>query len=283
MAAELKGTAKLSNVLQDAMNYKNSNSFYGQARNAQLGINAIQGGIEGVEDSDIQKALGSLKSQKASAAIGGASAAIGGIGDILNTSMDMAQIEDTSTQHNQIDSMATIGTGDYGSYNDILTDYTRLSQIQPDTSYDSIRGGSTMERIGGVGKNIASGAMTGLQVGGPWGALAGAVVGLGAGIGGWITGNQNAKAESALLNAEYNNNQQIAQNNILKSTDKMANNQFSNMYRNRMANGGQLKKQADLRSFADAIMNKRKVADRTHSVGIEKKYVDGGLMIRIKK
>lgn len=282
MAAELKGQAKLADVLNTAMNYS-GNSFYAQGRNAQKGINAIQGGIDGAEDADIQKALGSLKSQKAASAIGGAATAVSGIGDILNTSMNMAQIEDTSTQHNQIDSMATIGTGDYGSYGDILTDYTRLSQVQPDTSYDSIRGGSTMERIGGVGKNIASGAMTGLQVGGPWGALAGAVVGLGAGIGGWITGNQNAKAESALLKAEYNNNQQIAQNNILKSTDKMADTQFSNMYRNRMAEGGRLKKQADLRTFADAIMNKRKVSDVTHSVGIEKKYVDGGLMIRIKR
>lgn len=282
MAAELKGQAKLADVLNTAMNYS-GNSFYAQGRNAQKGINAISGGIEGVEDADIQKAVGSLKSQKAASAVGGISTAIGGIGDILNTSMDMAQIEDTSTQHNQIDSMATIGTGDYSSYGDILTDYTRLSQMQPDTSYDSIRGGSTVERIGGVGKNIASGAMTGYQVGGPWGALAGAVVGLGAGIGGWITGNQNAKAESALLKAEYNNNQQIAQNNILKSTDKMAGIQFSNMYKNRMAEGGRLKKQADLRTFADAIMNRRKAADVTHSAGIEKKYVDGGLMIRIKK
>lgn len=282
MEAELKGTAKLADVLNTAMNYS-GNSFYSQARNAQKGINAIQGGIEGVEDADIQKALGSLKSQKAASAIGGISTAIGGIGDILNTSMDMAQIEDTSMQHNQIDSMATIGTGDYGSYNDILTDYTRLSQIQPDTSYDSIRGGSTIERIGGVGKNIASGAMTGWQVGGIWGAIAGAGAGLGTGIGSWITGNQNATAESSLLKAEENNNQQIAQNNIMKSTDKMANNQFSNMYRNRKAEGGRLKKQADLRSFADAIMNRRKVADVTRSIGVEKKYVDGGLMIRIKK
>lgn len=282
MAAELKGTAKLANVLQGAMNYS-GNSYYAQGKNAQLGINAIQGGIEGVEDADIQKALGSLKSQKAASGIGGAATAIGGIGDILNTSLSMAQIADTSAQHNQINSMTELGNSDYSSYGDILTDYTRLSQINPDISYDTVRGGSTTERIGGVGKSIASGAMTGLQVGGCWGALVGGIVGAGAGIGGWIAGNQNAKAETALLKAEYNNDYQIARNNIVKSTDKMADNQFSNMYRNRMAEGGRLKKQADLRSFADAIMNRRKVADVTRSAGIEKEYVDGGLMIRIKR
>ena len=60
---------------------------------------------------------------------------------------------------------------------------------------------STGEQIGNTLSATASGAMTGMQIGGPWGALIGGGVGLLAGGIGWALGDRNAQRESNRLNA----------------------------------------------------------------------------------
>jgi hypothetical protein len=80
--------------------------------------------------------------------------------------------------------------------------------------------------------------MTGLQVGGPWGALIGAVVGTGVGAAGAITGNVKARREASRLNTES----MIANNNFIKgfehNTKNIAMNNKNEALLNIAAEGG---------------------------------------------
>lgn len=102
-----------------------------------------------------------------------------------------------------------------------------------------------------LGKDALSGAMTGLSVGGPWGALIGGVVGLGkAGIQ-WAVNNANANEQMALNNRKAD----IAnQQNGIKFNDSVTNSQRLQLFNqlqqpydiNYAQNGGKLKKMKNI-------------------------------------
>jgi len=223
-------------------------------------------------------------SQKIDDTLGKVSSVLGGLTGVVSGMKQAAQLGDVSQQDNMIDSMSDIGSGNYDSYSQIMTDYSRLGEMSPDLSYDTIRGGSTGQRIGNVGSSALSGAMAGLKVGGAWGALAGGIIGLGAGIGGWISGDAKAHYRQGLMQARANNANDIAQANMLAATDAYKDSAFRNSYASRMAMGGRIeRKPMTVTDFADAVMGRQKASDRTHSAGISRRYVKGGLMVRIKK
>lgn len=104
---------------------------------------------------------------------GGASSVLGGITSIFNTSANLAKTADISGQNNTINEIENTGNQNYSSFDDIASSYNQISENNNnlDLSYDTIRGGSKGERVGGVLSSAATGAMTGLSVGGPWGCV----------------------------------------------------------------------------------------------------------------
>lgn len=185
-----------------------------------------------------------------------------GLTSIFNTSKNMANIADTSQQQNMIQDLGNIGSTQYSNWEQIGMDYDRFNNLQPNLSFDAIRGGSTEERVGSVLSNTATGAMTGLQVGGPWGALAGGIIGAGAGIGGWLVGDKDAETELKDLRLKRYLAQDRAMSNLVSGIDNYSNYQFKNGIGTMKKNGG-------------PIQRKR--------TPIKAEKVKGGTKIRIKR
>lgn len=127
------------------------------------------------------------------------SAGLSGATSILGTALDAAKIKDTNTEQSIIDDLASRET-DLGNYDSLEQLFTNTSFANTGYNWKDVRGMNEGQMAGAVLGATAQGAMTGLQVAGPWGALGGAVVGLGAGIGGVLTGNAKAKKEANRLN-----------------------------------------------------------------------------------
>lgn len=208
----------------------------------------------------------------------------GALTNIFNNTKQMAGIGDTSMQRNMIQDIGNVGTSKYGNWGQVMMDYDRLNSMQPDLSYDTIRGGSTKERVGGVLSNTATGAMTGLQVGGPWGALAGGVIGLGAGIGGWIAGDRRAELERDTLRLNQSLNQDRAMRNIAAGIEDYTDYEHRNNIRTLRAEGGQIqRKESSMKEFADRVLSRGRANDSTRSSGVIREKVNGGTKIRIKR
>ena len=276
--------AELYKKLQGAKTHT-GNNYISQISNARQSLGALKG-MDGVSAEQANKTKSAFNSEAASGTIGAIGAVGQGLGSIIGTTMDAASIADLSQQENTVAQMGSIGKSGYGSFDDIQQDYAQLGQLNNslDYSYDTVRGKSTGELVGDVFSTTAQGAMTGLTVGGPWGALAGAVVGLGAGLGGVFTGNAKARMASSLGQAEANRTTAIAQQNISKSADNLRDSTFDNAFANRASQGGQLqRKTLNIKEFSEMVLNRQRQADRTHSLGIVRQHCKGGTMIRIKR
>lgn len=214
----------------------------------------------------------------------GSSSVLGGLTAIQNASAANSHIADTSQQWGAINSMDTVGRGNYSSFDQLSSDYDSLRNMQPDLDYDTIRGGSTGERLGNTLSATMSGAAAGAQVGGVYGAIAGAAIGLGTSVVGWLDGHQKAKAEQSILQSQQNTAKEIAGLRMSAAADNLSTSNFNNAYANRAAEGGQLqRKTMNIRDFANAVLARRREADRTHSAGIVRTHCKGGTMIRIKR
>jgi hypothetical protein len=127
------------------------------------------------------------------------SAGLSGATSILGTALDAAKIKDTNTEQSIIDDLASKET-DLGNYDSLEQLFTNTSFANTGYNWKDVRGMNGWQMTGSALGATAQGAMTGLQVAGPWGALGGAVVGLGAGLGGIFAGNAKAKKEANRLN-----------------------------------------------------------------------------------
>lgn len=260
------------------------NNYFAQFSNANQGLQALNGAGLDTQSQQYQKAASGLKAQKGQAAAGSALAILGGATDILNNTFNAAQTADTSQQQGMIEDMSRIGSGDYNSFNQLASDYDSLNSIQPDLSYDAIRGGSTGERVGNVFSSTLSGATTGLTVGGPWGALAGAVVGLGSGIGGWLAGDAKAREEKRRLEIQARQAQNTATRNLAAANEGLMNTQFRAGVGNRSAQGGKIeRKQETIQEFAARALKRPRQRDFVSSGRIARRHGEGGTIIRIKR
>lgn len=267
-------------------------SYADQYRNAKAGLNELNSIYNTVADEgmsqDQYNAFGSaLKSQKANALAGSALSILGGGMNILGNSLDIAKIGDTSQYDSAINSYNDVGRYGYTNLNQVADDYKRLGNLgNMSFDYDTIRGGSTGERVGNVLSSTLSGATTGLTVGGPWGALAGAVVGLGAGVGGWVAGNQKAKEAQHNYEVDQQYAMNTGYNNIQGNYQRFMRNNFltglKNTWSNTSAEGGPIKRQQSLQEFTASIKKARR-NDVTRSARIQRQYVNGGVRIKIKK
>lgn len=266
-------------------------SYLDQYRNASAGLDELSGmyspSINGATRDRLDRVASGLRGQQGSAIAGGALATIGGLTNIYSTFDNLTSLPDTSFYRNAIDDINQVGRYNYGSYDQLASDYSRLGGMTPDFDYETIRGMNTGQKVGNVLSSTVSGATAGLQVGGPWGALAGGVLGLGAGIGGWIKGDRNAEAEKGLLENRANLANYAAQLNLNAATESYADSRYRAGVANRAEAGGKLeRRQLSLREFAENAMKKRRaglVAGNTVQTGrIIRQHCKGGTMVRIK-
>lgn len=258
-------------------------NYLSQMSNAFAGLDALKG-MQDITPQQKEQYGNMMKSQAATAGLGASTALLGGLSGIVGTTKNLASIADTSKQDAAIQQMGSIGQGGYSSYDQVAADYNRLNSINPDLSYDTIRGVDTKQKVGGVLSATAAGAATGAQIGGPWGALAGGVIGLGSSLAGVFVGDQNARIEQQLKQAQAKQATELSQTRMRTGIDDLAQSNFRSDYANRAAMGGSIeRKKQGLQAFADRIMNRQKQNDVTHSSGIIRQHCKGGTMIRIKR
>lgn len=283
-------TAQLQQLLQNAGQY-GSNSFTGpsiidQYRNFSAQGNALNNLTVGkdITQQQFDSAKAGINAGKASSAVSGGLAVMGGVTDILNNSLNMANINDTTEFQNQVDDIRRIGSGKYNSFNQLSSEYGKLASAPGTFDYDEIRGGSTEERIGGVLSSTLSGATTGYTVGGPWGALGGAVIGLGAGVGGWIAGDNAAKAEKDRLETQAKQYAYTAGLNLESAGEQLRNRDFRAGVGNRSALGGKIeRRQETIQEFAARALKRPRRKDSVSSGRIIRRHGEGGTIIRIKR
>ena len=202
-----------------------------------------------------------------------------GLTSIFSNAQQAAQIQDTTALQNRLDDIAAYGNQNYYDYNQLANDYAQAPFAQR-VSAESIRGMDLGQQIGSVGTSALSGAATGLQIGGPWGALAGAVIGGGIGLGGVLSGNYRAG-----LQADYLNNKAMTANEISLANRGAAHERIGdNVHRqnavNAVANGGPIKRQS-IQEFANKVLKKNRYPNAP-ARSIIRSYGEGGLTVRIK-
>lgn len=167
------------------------------------------------------------------------SAGLSGATSILGTALDAAKIKDTNTEQSIIDNLASKET-DLGNYDSLEQLFTNTSFANTGYNWKDVRGMNEGQMAGAVLGATTQGAMTGLQVVGPWGALGGAVIGLGAGIGGVLTGNAKAKKEANRLNYAGDMANKTFVRNFENSSRNIAMNSKNEALLNMAAFGGPL-------------------------------------------
>lgn len=229
-------------------------------------------------DGSIDRVDSMLKGQQSSAAIGGALTAISGLGTVLSGAQQASQIRDTSAIENQYKDLAEFGNYNYYDYNQLANDYANM-QYMPDVNEDDIRGMSLGQKIGSVGTSALSGAMTGLQVGGPWGALAGLIIGGGIGAGGVLSGDYKANMQSRYLNGLAYDSAEISDTNKGAAHERIGANTHRQNAINAVAKGGPIRRQT-INEFAERVTSRNRYPSARKDV--IRSYGEGGLKVRIK-
>jgi hypothetical protein len=112
--------------------------------------------------------------------------------------------------------------------------------------------------------------------------LGGAVIGGGAAAVNWINGNRKADIEQKNLAMNYEAAQEENGINMNAANDDIVDYEYRNMVSRRRAEGGQIKRSQSVKEFADSVLGNQKSNSVSHSAGIQRKKVDGGVSVRIK-
>ena len=142
-----------------------------------------------------------LRAQQGNAMMGGIVTGLTGATTLLSNAYKDSQIRDTSMQEGVIGDLYRAGNYNYNNYDQLANDYAQTN-FSPNFNYQDIRGMTTGQQVGSVATSTLSGAATGLQIGGPWGALIGGVAGLGTGLAGVASGNASAHIKQDSLNLQ---------------------------------------------------------------------------------
>lgn len=160
---------------------------------------------------------------------------------LINNSLDWAKGADLTGYQNQLAEFASHNRGqNFFDNNTLLQSYnSQPDKVKLNADMVNPTFGQSMAHIGG---SALSGAMTGLQIGGVPGAIIGGFAGLAAG--GF---SDNRKREENRVNTgifNYNQDTEEAKNQIAFATgaDQARNTQYSQLYKNRMASGGFIRK-----------------------------------------
>ena len=222
-------------------------SFWGSYQNARRLRNSEE---IAANDNDSGIAMDqALRAQQGQAVAGGIITGLTGATTLLSNAFKDAQIRDTSMQENQID-----------------------------INYQDIRGMTTGQKFGSVGTSMLSGAATGLQIGGPWGALAGLAVGGLTGIGGVLAGDSAARTRQESLNIQAQLAGDAAQQNFAAAHERIGDNIHRQNAVNAVAEGGPIHRMID-----DTLLKKPRQKEYRCGGKVQKLYCNGGVKIRIKK
>lgn len=246
------------------------NSFRDQYQSAQAGLRQLNSMQDNANKDDVNQLKSSLGSMKGSAIAGGAIAGAQGAMSLITNAMNSAQIQDTSAYSNQIAQNAMIGNQNYNSFEQLAADMGTRRDV--DINYDDIRGmggkGVTAEKAMAVGSSTLSGATTGMQIGGPWGAAIGGAVGLLSGVGGILVGDKKAQIQQDFLNSEAQRAQAISDINFEAAGEELRDRNYRQSFSNIVAHGGHI--------------HRRKIKEPT-SYSISRNRVNGGLKVSIKR
>ena len=214
-------------------------------------------------------------------------AVAGGLAGLYNSFNDLAQIEDTTQQWNNINSLQNVGMNNYGSFEEVNQDYNRMAGLDTSYDYKDIRGGSDGQRAMGVGSAMLQGASAGAAFG-PWGAAAGATIGLGAGLLGIATGNSKARLEKLRLENGARMAATDARDNLSAANENLSEYNFRSGVSRRADMGGQIRRRHEsaLRYADNIIHHKARYASEggSHALGNVKRIkCKGGTLIRINK
>jgi len=179
----------------------------------------------------------SLSKDMTSTAIGGGLSAISGLTGILDTSLQLAQPLDSTAYQNQLSDMAADRNKTYYDYDSLSNDMVNRSRF---TMEDGALQHSTGEIAAGSAKSALTGATTGLQIAGPWGALVGGVIGAGSGIIGGLVGRSNAKTQENILRSEAATQDKLNSMAFSAQADNVRDYQYGQLYGTRMARGGKI-------------------------------------------
>lgn len=263
-------------------------SIYGQFSDAlsryRTAKNSLAGLEEGTADYNRYKMLAnSAKSDAWNAGISGSLGVFGGIGDIVSNAFISSHINDTPLYDYQINSINEIGTNRYNTFDQLAEGYNLSGGIS-DIDYNKIRGMSDTDKVGSVINSTASGAMTGLTVGGPWGALAGGILGLTGGLVGVIEGDNAATVRKNSLLADSAIASNNARINLNAETERLTDYNFRKALSHSIAKGGKIeRKQMSIEEFAKRALSRPKMREHTVNTGFVREHCKGGTMIRFKK
>lgn len=240
-----------------------------------------------ISDGTVDMYDRALRAQQGQAIAGGIVSGLTGATSILTNAAQSAQIRDTSMQEGAIADLSRAGAYNYNNYDQLANDYAQTNFGGPNISYSDIRGMNTGQKIGSVGTSALQGAATGLQIGGPWGALIGGVVGLGAGLGGVFMGDSAARAKQNSLNLQADLASDSARQNFAAAHERIGDNMHGQNAVNAVAKGGLIRRQS-IQEYADKVLRARSTAPKMrehHGYGgkIQRIKGENGLTIRIKK
>ena len=256
------------------------NNFFNQYRNAQTQLKALPD-MEGynADDDNIQLFESALKGQKGSAIAGGITAGLTGATTLASGAMQAAHINDTSAYEGQLDDLARAGNYNYNNYAQLAHDYAQ-TDFMPQYDYSQTRGMNGWQKAGSIGAGTLTGATTGMQIGGPWGALVGGVLGAGASVWGVISGDKAAESRNMYLRNKALQSQEIAQANFDAANERISNDKLRNGVVNMVAEGGPIKKRS-LKEFADSIRRPVRLTEPAQPRIVRSKG-EGGTVIRIR-
>lgn len=198
---------------------------------AKTGL-AIQTGATGTTGGGATGGVGDI--------MGKASSALGGLSGLVQGFTSSNQIADTSGIRTGIENTAETDFASASDFQSLADTYSDMNWQDSDYGMWDVRGASKGQLAGNVLSSAASGAMAGLSVGGPWGALVGGVAGLGTGLAGVFTGNARAEREAAELNRLAQDANQRAQNNFFMAQDSLKDDYGRNLLKNVAAEGGRI-------------------------------------------
>ena len=261
-------------------------SFYDQYRGARSGMGYLRSLTDedkaGLQPGQYEGLMANAKGAQGSAIAGGIISGLSGASQILTTSLQATKINDTSSLQNQINDIGKVGLYNYNNFDEIANDYS-LAKNNVDINESDIRGMSGGQKAAAVGSSVLSGAATGLQIGGPWGALAGAVVGgVSSGLG-IMAGDQKAKTQTAFLNAQADLATDMANQNLSAANERLLNRNNRKGAVNSVAKGGQIERRNKiLKAYAAKGLSGPKYKEHNTTGSIVSKKANGGTCVRLR-
>lgn len=257
------------------------NNFFNQYRNAQAQLNALPL-MEGydADNQNIQLQEAALKGQKGSAIAGGVISGLTGAATLAAGAEQASHINDTSAYEGQLDDLSRAGNYNYNNFAQLANDYAQ-TDFMPQYDYSQTRGMNGWQKAGSIGSGTLTGAMTGMQIGGPWGALIGGALGAGASAWGVISGDKAAEAKNMYLQNKALQSQEIAQANFGAANERISNDKLRNGVVNMVAQGGSISRPS-LKEYADRILRQPIRYNEPAAPKIVRSKGEGGTVVRIR-